>query len=283
MEHLFRTYTKKINWELDKPLNIWFWGDVHYDSDACDRDRFAWFLERSGKCPDSYFFCLGDVHDFASAREQVALLKADLHETTLEHFDDIVTKKNIHFAELIKPMRGKLLGMVGGNHTWKLQNGKYSDEDLAERMEAPYLGWLCVYAITFDFGSNMSRTIYIVACHGQGGGKLIGTSINKLDDLKRIFPFADIFVSGHDHQRGGWPTTVLQPVLCNGKLKLKQQRQYLVKSGSFLKAYENDKNQYTTKSLYRPSDLGAVKVAVSFHRNNKNRTTEIITDIESTV
>ena len=284
MQNTFKLFSKEIKWNINEPFHLYLWGDVHRDADACDVDRWKWFLQKAAKDKNAYYVGLGDVHDFASTKERSAIMKAELHETTMEHFDDIVIKKNIEFANEIKQMRGRLLGLIGGNHTWKFGNGKFSDEDLAERMETEYLGWLCVYELTFNFGNNRYQTVYMVLCHGKAGGKLIGTSINQVDDLKTIFPFADLYAAGHNHQRGAWPVTSLRPQKRNGSpFKLKQHRQYLVRSGSFLKSYVDGKSQYTTGGLMRPSDLGAVKLTISFHRNRKDGNDDIVTDIESTV
>ena len=285
MDHTFKIITKEIQINLNDQINIWFWGDVHYDIDACDRDRFDWFLKKS-LSTNSYYFGMGDYHDFASSKEQSVLEKADLHETTIKSFDHLIEKRNREFALKIGQMRGRMLGFLGGNHSWKLQNGKFADEDLAERMGTEYSGWLCVYALHFKFNKDddkKSRYIYIVACHGRAAGKLIGTSINGVNDLKTIFPFADIYAMGHDHQRGAWPTSTLIPLIGNKSLRMKEHRQYLVRSGSFLKSYQPDESQYTTARLLRPADLGAVKMTISFHRDNKHGEDNIVTDIESTV
>lgn len=281
MENRFIVTHKKFDWDFNKKMNIYFWGDVHRDARACDVDRYKWFLKKAKEDPDAYYFGLGDYHDFASAKEQKVLTQSGLHDQTIDLFDAIVEKRNRAFAMEAGQMRGKLLGLIGGNHSWTLKNGKLADEDLAERLGTEYLGWLCVYAMTFHLAQGSSRTVYIVGCHGKAGGKLAGTSISQVDDLKKVFPFADIFVMGHDHQRGAWPTTTLSPVHGNYSFRMKEHRQYLVRSGSFLKSYEPGESQYTTSRLLRPADLGVVKMSISFHRDRKHD--EIVTDIESTV
>lgn len=287
MDFTFKTFQRRVKIGFDEPLPFWIWGDVHYDAASCDRDRFDWFLHKAARDENALYIGMGDYHDFASSKEQKKMLSAELHDQTYELFDNLVQKRNREFAGLIGQMRPGLLGLIGGNHTWKLLNGKYADEDLAERLAAPYLGWLCVYRIAFELPSGKTTSVYVVACHGTGGGKLVGSSINGVDDLKRIFPFADVYIMGHNHQRMAVPTSTLLPMNSgrgtDEKFRLKEHRQFLVRSGSFMKSYEENKSQYTTARLLRPADLGAVKLNISFHRERKGNEDAIITDIESVV
>ena len=223
---------------------------------------------------------LGDYHDLASAREQVHLNRNALHETTMESLDELVAKNNRKFAEEIKQMRGRLLGLVDGNHNWRFPNGITASEDLANRMGCEHLGWLAHITLTFKFGGGKSQNVYIVACHGRAGGKRIGTSINQVEDMKAIFPMADIYIMGHNHDRGAWPMDILYPT--NGG-EIKQKRQFLCRSGSFKKAYEDGKSAYEVGRLLRPADLGALKLNISFHRDQSGGKDRIITDIEAVI
>lgn len=278
MEHLYRVVKKTIEWDITKPFKLGLFGDVHYDSASCDRDRFNKFLALA-KQEELHLFGMGDYHDFASCKEQKALMAAGLHDQTYDSFDGIVEERNRAFTEKLKGLN--LLGLIGGNHTWKLKNGYYADEDLSQRLKTEYLGWLCVFALQLNFGNCRGVTLYFVLCHGLGGGKLPGTSINKIDDLKRIFPFSDVYAMGHDHQRGCWPTSTLWPINSGTDFRIKEKRQYLVRTGSFMKSYQEQKSQYTTAGLMRPADLGAVRLNFSFERQNKP--SQIIVHTESIV
>jgi hypothetical protein len=270
MDTTFKVTRHEINAKLGHPVNLHFWGDVHFEADACNKDKFIRFVQRTAKIPNSLFVGMGDYHDFASAKEQAKLHNSELHDQTYELFDSWAQTHNRKFAEILSPMRGKLIGLLGGNHTWKLQNGYYADEDLAQRMDTKYLGWLSVIVLNFKT-SRCTRSLKIVACHGRGGGKLVGSSINGVDDLRKIFPSADVFVMGHDHQRGAWPAVSLDIETHSPNPFVKAHEQWLVRSGSFLKSYEDGRSQYTTKGLYRPSSLGAVSLSVTIDRHREQK------------
>lgn len=267
----------------DDYFNIWFFGDVHRDTQSCDVDRWKWFLSKSAKDdPEkTYYIGLGDYHDFMSASEEKHAKSGKLHETTIEKFDMMVEQENRAFCQEIKQMRGKLIGLVDGNHNWTLSNGKTSTMDLAERMESEYLGWLSHLTIRVKLKNRgPSSAIHAVLCHGKAGGKTFGVTINQVGDLKSVFPIADIYCMGHDHQRGAWPVSVLYPTNGGGGTKLKQKRQFLCRSGSFKKSYTPDKSEYEAGRLLRPADLGALKLRIGMHRDKKEGD-RMITDIEA--
>lgn len=278
------TYTvKQKTIELkkyDDYFNLWIFSDVHRDSPSCDADRWQWFLKKAAQDdPEkTYYLGVGDYHDFASWSERKAL--KDVHEQTMERFTNMVIQDLEYFAEETEQMKGKLIGLVEGNHTWNFENGDTATERLCKLMDAPYLGWLTHLTLNVKFPLRKSTSVSIVACHGKAGGKRVGTSINQIEDMKSIFPVADIYTMGHNHDRGAWPVDVLVPI--NGGATIKQKRQFLVRSGSFLKAYEPNSNSYVASRLLRPSDLGAIKLRIGFHRDRKDGD-RIVTDIEATI
>lgn len=282
MDFQFKVITKTIKLKsFSDVLSLVPFGDIHRDTESCDSDRWKYFLKktRESKNSNTYYIGMGDYHDFASTSEKKALTEGKIHDTTRQKFDEMAERENRAFALEIKHMRGKLLGFVHGNHSWNFLNGKNSTEDLAERMQTDYLGWICYYHLVIDIQGKYV-CIDLVLCHGKAGGKLAGSSVNQVEDLKRLFPLADIYIMGHDHNRGAWPTTVLHWSASRGKIQ--QKRQFLCRSGTFKKGYAEDSAGYEIERLLRPSDLGAIRLDISIHRGGTEKR-EMIVDIESVV
>lgn len=287
MQTLYKVVNRVI--ELDSyndSIDLWLFGDIHRDTSACDVDRFKYFLSKAKKTdPEhTYYLGMGDYHDFASTSEEKHLKAGKIHETTMEAIEEMVQRKNRAFSIECNQMRGRLLGLVDGNHNWTFTNGKTSTDDLAERLGTQSLGWLSHITISFKFkGHNTIRAVHLVVCHGKAGGKLLGTSINQVTDLKTVFPVADIYAMGHNHDRGAWPASILYPVNSSktGQAKLKQKRQFFCRSGSFKKAYVDNTSTYEAGRLLRPADLGALRLTIGFHRDYSNGNDEMITDIEA--
>jgi len=222
---------------------------------------------------------MGDFNDFASVSERKSLIRGSVHEDTWRKFDEMAERDNRLIAREVSFMRGHLLGLLDGNHNWNFQNGKTGTEDLAERLGTESLGWLCHYTVDFNFLNTTKKIcVHFVLCHGRAGGKTAGVTINQVDDLRRVFPAADVYCMGHDHERGAWPKSVLIHTF-NG---LKQKRQFLCRSGSFKRGYVDGQPGYEVGRLLKPADLGALKLKISFHRDNQSGD-RIITDITAEI
>jgi len=263
-------------------IKIHVFGDIHRDTKACDEERFKDWLKYTKQTQDdnTYYICMGDVHDFASTSEKQKL-EASVHETTRAKFDELAEYQNRKFAKEINHMQGKILCFVEGNHSWNFENGTSSDEDLAERMGSEFVGWLCHYTITFrEKVSNKCINLYFALCHGRAGGRRAGSSINQVEDMKVIFPVAHVYCMGHNHQRGAVPDSVLIP---NQLGEIKQLSQLLCRSGSFKKAYEPEANNYEPSRLFRPADLGALELQIRIRRNSKDGNDILIPDIKALV
>ena len=276
--------------DIKQSVKLWFFGDVHRDTPSCDVDRWRWFLKRAKEQIDenTLFLGMGDYNDFASASEQRSLKTGKLHRETIIKLDGIAERDNRRFANEISFMRGHLIGLIEGNHTWEFLDGRTATEDLAQRMSCQYLGWLNHHTLRISFkNSTRHVNIYIVTCHGRAGGKKSGTSINQVEDMREIFPIADIYCFGHDHQRGAWPQSVIVPSTSHktGAAKLKQKRQFLCRSGSFKKGYTPGVSSYEVGRLLKPADLGALLLKISTHRDVGDRRDHdyLIVDIEAKI
>lgn len=281
MENVYTEITRKIKFDdIDDVAYLVFFGDVHFDSPNHDRDRYKWFLTKTSKLPNdkTYYIGMGDYNDFMSTSEKKNV-KDKVHESTMATFDKLAQNSNIEFASVSKQMIGRTLGLIEGNHNWIFQDGKTSTEDLAERLKTDCLGGMSHMTLTVEFGSRgKSVNVYLALNHGKGAGKLAGSTINNVEELKTIFPCSDIAVMGHDHKRGAIPVISLVPVAG----KIKQKRCFLVRSGCFLRSYVANEASYAVKRVYRPTDMGGIIIKMSFHRDTTNGD-RIITDLEAII
>lgn len=250
-------------------------GDVHHDSKECDRDLWLWFLRKLKAMDINKVLLLGtgDFLDIGSISERMALKAAKLHDQTRDSIDDAVKKLCDKMAKELAFTSGHWLGMLKGNHDYEFQDGTTAIDRIAKAIECPVLGSLAYIALSLKANGSGTR-LDIVCHHGKAGGKLAGTTINQVSDLRTIFPSADIYIMGHDHQRGAWPQSMLYVTQGSGngggKLNLTARRQWLCRSGSFLRAYVPGQSSYAAAKLLRPADLGTIQLRVSMRRERSN-------------
>lgn len=269
--NLFTTHKVTIE---NNQVELFPFGDVHYDTRSCDIERFRQYVKMSKKLDQKncLYLLMGDALDFSSTSELQKIQSAKLHETTIDRFDRMAKSDINKFCKEIDHMKGNVIGIIGGNHQWKFADGKLSDEVIAENMRTKYLGWLSYIRIVLILrGTNTTSSFDIVACHGKAGGKLLGTSINQVDDLRRIFPSADLYIMGHDHRLSSTPAVSLYAYnnTKTNMLEIKQREHRLVRSGSFKKTYSVGEESYEISRLYQPSILGAPHITLKANRHRK--------------
>ncbi len=254
---------------IAKQIQFFPFGDVHFDTRGFDEERFDNYIKITKSYPqdECLYLLMGDALDFSSTSELRKLQSANLHETTYDRFDRMAMSDIKKFCKKIAHMKGRMVGVIGGNHQWKFANGKMSDEVIAEEMQCKYLGSLSCIRITIFENKHSSRSVYydIIANHGKAGGKLLGTSINQVADLKKIFPTADVYLMGHDHKLSATPDAVFALLVNNstGELEVKQINQRLIRTGSFKKTYTVGVESYEIDRIYTPSILGAPRITLT--------------------
>lgn len=259
-------------------------GDIHRDAPGCDVIRWHDFLEKCKRENDKYTYYLGmgDYNDFLSPSERKAIRGASLHDTSIASLDRWAKENEDRFFKEIEFMGDNLIGMIEGNHEYEYAKGGTSTQSMCQRMGCKWLGNISAIRMKLFPQKSSSKycSVDIIAAHGKAGGKCAGTTINQVDDLRKIFPAADIYIEGHDHNRGALPKSGL--FLTGGRgdtLTIKQKRQWLARSGSFLRAYVEDTPCYIVRGLGHACELGTIRFDIWVHRQQQGKNDFIYPDI----
>jgi hypothetical protein len=178
--------------------------------------------------------------------------------------------------------------MIQGNHHWSfafpnkqagIEVGTTSTQWLCRELGCHWLGFLTYSRFACEH-QGVHLPLDVVACHGKSGSKLVGTSLNQVVDLKLIFPRADAFVMGHDHQLGAWKTDSLEvpsgpgAVMGEGTdspehLRISHQTQVFMRSGSCLRGFDAGKPSYPVGGLFRPTAMGMARLHATIKRTRR--------------
>lgn len=264
---VFTTHGFTIPVKSGSPVKIIFFGDVHRDSPLHAHEKWQEFLAYAKTQKNAYFFGMGDYLDSTSTTERECLgsISPKMHDTFRNDIQQLQLAKIELMAKELAFMRGRIIGMLNGNHYFQFQSGINSDQKLCELLGAKYLGVCSFVRMTFEaHGRRHTRDLF--AHHGQGAARLIGGSLNRVAQMFEGVE-ADFVAMGHDHKRGivpGQPRMFLGAYSPQSKqYELKHRETWVIRSGSYLQAYIPGESSYNVDSCRAPSSLGHVELVVT--------------------
>ncbi len=261
---IFSTHAYTIPVKYNKPFKLIFFGDVHRDAPAHAHDKWQDFLAYARKQKDAWFIGMGDYLDSTSTSERECLgnIALKMHETFNNDQEKLQTAKCTLIARELDFMKGRLIGMINGNHFYDFKSKINSDQMICHMLNTTYLGVCAFVRLTFAYqGRSHCRDLYLH--HGMGAARLTGNSLNRVGQMAE-YAEADIYAMGHDHSKGAMPG---QPRMFltsqTGALKLEFREPIVIRSGSFLKSYEAGSANYNVDACRGPKALGHVEVLVN--------------------
>ncbi len=282
---LFTVHGFKIPVRNNQPIRLVFFGDVHRDAPNHADGKWQEFLEYARGLKDAWFFGMGDYLDSTSTSERECLgqISARMHETFRNDVQALQLAKVEMMAKELKFMRGKIVGMLNGNHYFEFQSGINSDQKLCELLGAKYLG-VCSFVRLYLSAFNRERAVDLFAHHGAGAARLVGGSMNRVAQMAEGAE-ADIYAMGHDHKRGAVPA--IPRLFLNhssrGGLKVESRETYVVRSGSFLKSYAPGTVSYAVDGASSPCSLGHVELLINLRDKKVSGKREQVLEIRSLV
>jgi len=283
---LFTTHVYDITFDkYGEPIYLIPFGDVHRSSPMCDVERWKATLDWAKTKKRCYFLGMGDYDDLGSTSERRLLGSPDLHESTHQTLERLYLKHTKRFAEEISMMKGRLIGLMEGNHYGQFPNGTTTTQKLCELMECRYLGVSSFIRLRFNsrnkHGARMATDIW--CHHGRGAARLVGGSLNRVEQMAECAE-ADIYLMGHDHKKSIGTKTRFQLVPApNAGVRLSHRKVLLARTGSFLKAYEEGQPSYIVDMAAGPSDLGVVKIEMTPKREQKDNKDREVIDLHGSI
>lgn len=282
---LFTTHRVEITAKLGEPFKLIPFGDVHRDSDMHADEAWKDFLTYAKRQKNAVFLGMGDYCDGVSTSERIVLNDPNIHDTTRTKMRDVYKGVTKTLANELSFMRGRLVGMLGGNHYFEFGNGDTTDHVLSAALNTKFLGVSSFIRLSITMpGMAASASLDIFAHHGKGAGTLPGATFNTLEKMSTT-AVADFYLMGHDHKKGTIPSTprlVLTAGSKKGELNVKQRVPWLGRTGSFLKAYEPGRVSYNVDAARSPSTLGWIEFEITPRRSRAGGCDAITFDIRGT-
>lgn len=277
--HTFNIPAKKFN----EPIYLIPFGDVHRSSPMCDQERWGEFLDWAKTKPRCYFLGMGDYDDLGSSSERLLLGHKALHDSTVQTLESLYLKHTMRLAKEIEFMRGRLIGLMEGNHYGEFQNGTTTTQKLSEILGCKYLGVSTFIRLSLAMGGRTtSSSVDVWAHHGKGAARLVGGSLNRVEQMLEAAE-ADICLMGHDHKKSIGTKTRFRLVHGNGSVRLSHRKVLIGRTGSFLKGYEEGQPSYIADAAMNPTDLGVIKLELTPRRDRTNGDDRVWIDLHGSI
>lgn len=254
-----------------KPLILMPVGDIQWFGDETEvalemlQRHIAWGVKQG-----AWFIGMGDYIDTFSPSNRDKLQAALLYDSARKGIDHLGEKLIDDLYKILKPSRGRWLGLLEGHHYHVFQDGTTTDQRLAGLLQTKFLGTSAYVRLLFNRGKSRGAVV-IWAHHGQGGGTSAQRVVNKLLPITRDFE-ADIYLLGHFTSKDGKPMDKIRPWWGKGKTapKLVHRTILLVGTGGFAKGYIEGRMQgrvprggYVEQGMYPPAALGGPLVKIT--------------------
>lgn len=197
-----KTDFEMISHKFDKPISIYPIADVHYGAIEHQHAEWLAFCKRLEAEENSYIVLGGDLIN-NSTRNSVGN----------GHFDDLVRprEQKAHMVEFLRPIRHKVIGLVGGNH--EARSARDTDDDptydIAAKLDLEDLYRPNAAFIKIGVGIHNrgvghrdapKQTYCVALVHGTGGGVLPGSSINRVERWGYALSGVDVVIMAHVHK-----------------------------------------------------------------------------------
>ena len=257
--------------KFGEPIRLIPFGDIHRDSDMHAHRAWQDFLTYAKKQKNALFLGLGDYTDGVSTSERIVLNDPGLHDTTKRTLDDVYKGVSRTLGNELGFMRGRCLGLIGGNHYFAFPDGQTTDHLLAHQLGCRFLGVSSLLRVVFKFGNKHRSVLDIFAHHGKGGGSLPGSQFNTIEKMAQTAE-ADIYLMGHTHAKGCIPSSPrlrLHNTSQKPYVHLNERTPWLGRTGSFLKSYEPDRVSYNVDAGRSACALGWIEFEITYTRTER--------------
>lgn len=251
-------------------------GDIQWAGDQAEvalgmlKRHIQWGVDHG-----AYFIGMGDYVDTFSPSNRARLTGAALYDTAVKALDkDAELRVDELYREALKPSKGRWLGLLEGHHYHQFRNGMTTDQYLADKLDAKFLGTSAYVRLLFRASKPSAShpkmgSVMIWCHHGAGSSGTQGGSLNKIAAVANSWD-ADIYLMGHHHRKNGAPIDYVRPVYPpRGKPHLSYKTKLLVVTGSFLKGYIEGRRDgivprggYVEQKMLNPVQLGGVLVKI---------------------
>ena len=244
-------------------------GDAHIGSVHSDEDGLERVISKIKGEPHSYIIGMGDWCEAILSNDK----RFDFGGlASWCEPDNILELQRKRVVNILKPVKGKVLAFLTGNHEETVHKSANVDQtkNICGDLGIPYGGYACFLNLKFErltghVTHSTTSMFQIHAWHGAGAASTDGARMLRLMKLVNDF-HADVYLMGHLHDL---KTSMPDRIECiNGKVRAVPLAAAI--TGAFLKGYTQGTTSYVEQKGYPPTTLGYA--VVDFDPENRRVT-----------
>lgn len=258
--------------------------DVHLGAEACDEKRLAGVVKTIAARDNYYWIGGGDYCDFINRKDP--RFDVESLASWCRNKPDIVGEQFKRFKEVFRPIAGKCLSLVKGNHedsilrhyerdiysdivTWmKDEAGMKNDAVLG----AGVYGWLLLGLYRSKRRQERGTTVKINLHHGFTGGRLAGAKALNLQKWLWTHE-CDIALQGHSHN-SEMQVEQVEGVSDQGEPWSK--RRFGIFCGTFLNSVGAGDGTYSEQKGYLPNGIAYWECRLRAYEQDPSKRIEVV-------
>lgn len=265
---------KVVTHEINTPsrsdiIKITATGDEHLGAVDCDHRLLRQTFERIAAEENHYWIGLGDPCEFiAYSDKRFDPRDSDprfaLHNSFQKQADEYIKLVSIVPEE-------RRIGLICGNHDDKVTTRYHYDvheyicQALSRRPNFS-LGYSAFLKLRFRRAKTSSRMIKFCLHHGHGGGRRAGSKMNKVEDLAFAYPYCDVYMMGHCHDRFFRPAVATD--CADSSDELRERPRCLVMTGTYKRAVTTHNSSWGEQKQFPPTSIGCVTLKIQPNPSN---------------
>jgi len=187
-------------------------GDIHLGNAACDEGLFREAVDRIAGDDTCYWIGMGDYCDFINATDPRFNPDSLAPWIKMAHLGDLARAQRDRFLEFVKPIAGRCLALVEGNHERSIK--RYFERDIFSdivigvkeaggfesnhQLALGVCGWLNLAFFRSEDGKQRGTSIKVNVHHGFVAGRLAGAKALTMQRWLWAHD-ADLVIFGHSH------------------------------------------------------------------------------------
>ena len=220
--------------------------DLHVGDKALDKRLFREFANKIATTENYYCLLVGDLMN-----------NAIVGSVSNTYNEEMPPREQLKWLrEELIPLKKKILGIVSGNHEYRSKKATDTDltEELAEYLDLKHLYRDDELVVKISFGkinnAGNPATYTIYMTHGSGGGKMSGGKLNNIQSLVHSCDNADIYLTGHGHDKIG---NKLQP----RRIDYRHNKIVNIEKGFAMTGHWSEFfGGYAARGMFRPTATG---------------------------